>query len=158
MSGSKTANQWFDEYGESHQNKINKTIHWVAVPIIFLTVVGLLWSIPVPELFSSVPYLNWASIGMAIAILFYIRLSFPIAIGMFFISLGCLAITSWYEGIGHWAVWKMSLAIFVVMWVFQFIGHKIEGKKPSFFKDIQFLLIGPAWLLHFLYKKAGIKY
>ena len=158
MSGEKTANQWFDEYGESHQNKINKAIHWVAVPIIFLTVVGLLWSIPVPELFSSVPYLNWASIGMIVAILFYLRLSFSIAIGMLFVSLGCLAITGWYEGVGHWAVWQMSLAIFVVMWVFQFIGHHIEGKKPSFFKDIQFLMIGPAWLMGFIYRRLGLGY
>jgi uncharacterized membrane protein YGL010W len=40
----------------------------------------------------------------------------------------------------------------------QFIGHKIEGKKPSFFKDILFLLIGPLWLLSFIYKKVGISY
>lgn len=158
MPVAKSADQWFDEYGESHQNKVNKAIHWVAVPTIFLTVVGLLWSIPVPDLFSSIPFMNWASISMVVAVVFYLRLSISIAIGMLVIAVGCLAITSWYEGLGHWAVWQMSLVVFVVMWVFQFIGHKIEGKKPSFFKDIQFLLIGPAWLLHFLYKKAGIRY
>jgi len=52
----------------------------------------------------------------------------------------------------------VSLGIFVIAWIGQFIGHKIEGKKPSFLEDLQFLLIGPAWLLHFIYKKLGIVY
>ncbi len=39
-----------------------------------------------------------------------------------------------------------SLAIFVIAWIGQFYGHKVEGKKPSFLKDLQFLLIGPAWV------------
>ncbi len=48
--------------------------------------------------------------------------------------------------------------IFVVSSAFQFIGHKVEGKKPSFLKDVEFLLIGPAWLMHFVYKKIGLPY
>jgi uncharacterized membrane protein YGL010W len=55
-------------------------------------------------------------------------------------------------------LWQVCLALFIVAWIFQFIGHKIEGKKPSFFKDLQFLLIGPAWLLSFIYQKVGIRY
>ena len=52
----------------------------------------------------------------------------------------------------------LYLGIFIVSWIGQFIGHKIEGQKPSFFDDLKFLLIGPAWLLSFIYKKIGIKY
>jgi uncharacterized membrane protein YGL010W len=55
-------------------------------------------------------------------------------------------------------VWKICLVLFVLAWIGQFVGHKIEGKKPSFFQDVVFLLIGPAWLLHFIYKKAGQRY
>ena len=55
-----------------------------------------------------------------------------------------------------YALWKISLSIFIIAWIGQFIGHKIEGMKPSFLKDIQFLLIGPAWLLSFIYKKLNI--
>ena len=49
------------------------------------------------------------------------------------------------------------LSIFVIAWIGQFLGHKIEGKKPAFFKDLQFLLIGPLWLLSFIYNKLNIK-
>jgi uncharacterized membrane protein YGL010W len=55
-------------------------------------------------------------------------------------------------------VWQICLALFVLAWIGQFIGHKIEGKKPSFLKDVVFLLIGPAWLMSKVYKAAGQKY
>lgn len=155
----KTADQWFAEYGESHQNRINKTIHWFAVPTIFLTVVGLLWSIPRPALFAEIsPWLNWATIAMILVVAFYIRLSFTLAIGMTLFSLATLFVVHWFESTGIAPVWQASLLLFVVMWVFQFIGHAIEGKKPSFFKDLQFLLIGPAWLMGFIYRRLGIPY
>jgi uncharacterized membrane protein YGL010W len=56
------------------------------------------------------------------------------------------------------AVWKVSIVVFVIAWIGQFIGHSIEGKRPSFFKDLQFLLIGPLWLLSFVYRRLGIRY
>lgn len=54
--------------------------------------------------------------------------------------------------------WMIYLALFIITWILQFVGHKIEGKKPSFLKDLQFLLIGPIWLLSFILKKLGIRY
>ena len=72
----KTTQQWFDEYGVSHQNKINKYIHWIMVPIIFFTVIGLLWSIPKPEWMQGVPIINWAVVAMLPALYFYYTLSY----------------------------------------------------------------------------------
>lgn len=158
MARSKTAGQWFEEYGKSHQNAINKAIHWVAVPSIYLSIIGLLWSIPTPAAVSGLPFVNWAVLAVALVSVFYLRLSVPLALGMLLFSLACLLLVNNYSQAGHWPVWQMSLMIFIVMWIFQFIGHRIEGKKPSFFQDIQFLLIGPAWLLHFVYKKLGVSY
>ena len=48
--------------------------------------------------------------------------------------------------------------VFVLAWIGQFVGHMIEGRKPSFFEDVKFLLVGPAWLLGFIYRRAGIRY
>ena len=154
----KTADQWFAEYGESHQNPVNKTIHWIAVPMIFLSVVGLIWSIPTPAAFDAVPYLNWATLALVITTLFYLKLSMPLGVGMALFSVLMVWAVAAFESTGLLPVWAMSLIIFVVMWIFQFIGHAIEGKKPSFFKDIQFLLIGPAWLMGFIYRALGIRY
>ncbi|MTI18691.1 DUF962 domain-containing protein [Rhodobacteraceae bacterium RKSG542] len=144
------------EYGESHQNHQNKLIHWICVPVIVWTVTALLWSIPTPAMFEAVPYLNWCTLVIALAFIYYLTLSFTLALGMAVISGICIAINASYSG--PLPLWQTALIVFVVAWVGQFIGHKIEGKKPSFFKDVQFLLVGPAWLLSFLYKKIGIPY
>ena len=78
---------------------------------------------------------------------------------MFFLSFYVLwDVYFWHQIIGQNNLLIVSLTMFFIAWILQFIGHKIEGKKPSFIKDIQFLLIGPAWLLGFIYKKIGIKF
>jgi len=156
----KSVHNWLDEYGESHQNPLNKKIHWVCVPAIMFSVMGLWWSIPhgyMPFIINNLQ-LNWAIIITALILLYYMRLSPVMAIGMFIIGFSLLAGNSYINANFHTPLWKTSLMIFVVAWIGQFIGHKIEGKKPSFFQDLQFLLIGPAWLLSFIYNKLGIKY
>ena len=153
----RTAEQWFSEYGESHQNATNKAIHWVAVPLIYATVVGLLWSIPQPQWMAQVSWLNWAVVALIPTLLFYVVMSLPLALGMAALSGLCLWACSALQAAGQSVLW-WSVGLFVVAWVFQFIGHHVEGKKPSFFKDLQFLLIGPAWVIGFLYRKLGIKY
>jgi uncharacterized membrane protein YGL010W len=146
------------EYGESHQDPTNKLIHWFAVPAIAWTVLALLWEAPTPAAFAAVPYLNWATLLSALAVLYYLTLSIPLALGMIVYSAVALWIVAVIDAaVGLSLVW-IALALFVIAWIFQFKGHQIEGKKPSFFKDLQFLLIGPAWLMHFLYRRLGIPY
>ena len=156
----KPIQKWLDEYGESHQNPLNKKIHWVCVPAIMFSIIGLFWSIPhyyMPTLYNNIQ-LNWAMIITILILTFYVRLSLMMALGMLvigvFILFGNLLVENYFVT----PLWTISLYIFIIAWIGQFIGHKIEGKKPSFFQDLQFLLIGPAWLLSFVYDKIGIKY
>ena len=150
------------EYGESHQNHTNKMIHWICVPLIFFSVVGLVWSIPSDALKSLVgidsPYLNWATVALIVLFVYYLRLSVSLAFGMLIFASLCLILANFLESSLSIPLWLTSIIIFVVAWIGQFYGHKVEGKKPSFFKDLQFLLIGPAWLMHFIYQKVGISY
>jgi uncharacterized membrane protein YGL010W len=149
------------EYGESHQNQTNKNIHWICVPLIFFSVVGLIAAIPsgiVQEILGEGnPYANWATITLILVTAYYITLSISLTIGMVLFGLLCLWVANTIAGSGA-QLWVVCLIIFALAWVGQFYGHKVEGKKPSFFKDLQFLLIGPAWLMHFIYKKMGIPY
>jgi uncharacterized membrane protein YGL010W len=151
-----------NEYGLSHQNQTNKLIHWICVPSIFFSIVGLIYSIPSESLYNFAPFLegfaNWASFALLIVLIYYVSLSPPLALGMFFFSAICLALANFINLEVPGKLWLISLGIFVIAWIFQFWGHKIEGQKPSFLKDLQFLLIGPAWLMHFIYKKIGIAY
>ena len=146
------------EYGESHQNPTNKTIHWVAVPVIAWSVIAILWALPTPGFFPADPYVNWATIACAFAVIYYLTLSIPLAIGMAAFSALSIAIIRVLEANLTIKVEWIAVALFVFAWIFQFAGHEVEGRKPSFFKDLQFLLIGPAWLMHFLFRRLGIPY
>ena len=154
----KTIEEWLNEYGESHQNPTNKLIHWICVPLIMLSLIGLLSSIPNSfkiVIGSNTFFLNWSMIFLFFASLYYLKLSRTLFIGMILVSfllLYSVEIMKSYDIV----LWHLSIGIFILAWTGQFIGHKIEGIKPSFFKDIQFLLIGPAWLLSFIYKKLNI--
>lgn len=154
----KTVDQWLNEYGESHQNPTNKTLHWICVPVIVLSLIGFLWSLPVPNAMREIsPLMNWGVLVLLLAVLYYLRMSVSLALGMLVFS---IVVTLCIRGLENlpWSLWAICLVLFVVAWIGQFIGHHVEGKRPSFFKDIQFLMIGPLWLLSFLYRKLRIPY
>lgn len=151
----KTIHQWLEDYGSSHRNPTNKLIHWICVPAIFFSIVGLLYAIPLP-VGGVRSYISVAHVVLLLLIIYYLRLSPALAVGMLLIGIGCLWLWSLIAATSL-IIWQVAVVIFIVAWIGQFIGHKIEGAKPSFFKDLQFLLIGPAWLLSFIYKKAGIR-
>jgi uncharacterized membrane protein YGL010W len=134
----------FERYGESHRNPANKAIHWICVPLITWSVLAALW--------AAAPLA--AYIGVALAIAFYAWLSPLIALGMLVVA----ALMVWPLPLLTTHVLVVAVAVFVLAWIGQFIGHRIEGRKPSFFEDIKFLLVGPAWLLGFIYRRLGIAY
>ncbi len=154
----KPVQQWLDEYGESHQNPTNKAVHWVCVPLIALSLIGILWSLPVPTAFRDIsPALNWGVLFMMASVVYYFILSPPLAVGMIGVMAAFTAALYWLDGL-QTPLWWVCAGIFVLAWIGQFIGHMIEGKRPSFFQDMQFLMIGPMWLLSFVYQRLGIRY
>jgi len=147
----RTAQQWFDEYAESHQNETNTRLHFICVPTIFFNIVGFLMCVPNEFLEKTFglynPFVeNWAAIILGIVLLlFYLRLGFWYFIEMFLFTVISI--------IGNYYIGKevnllyFSIIAFVIAWIGQFYGHHVEGKKPSFIKDLQFLLIGPLWVI-----------
>ncbi len=134
----------FERYGESHRNRSNKAIHWICVPLITWSVLAALW--------AWSPLAAYVSVGLALA--FYAWLSPSIALGMLLV----LAVMVYPLPLLGQRVLVVAGVVFVLAWVGQFVGHVIEGKRPSFFEDVKFLLVGPAWLLGFVYRRAGIRY
>ncbi|HLV40956.1 MAG TPA: Mpo1-like protein [Brumimicrobium sp.] len=150
-----------DEYSESHRNVTNKRIHWICVPAIFWSIVALLYSIPNDLLVEALGdhfYSNWAFIAMVLVLIYYLSLSLSLSVGMLLFISASLWLSDTLLHSFSFPLWAIAIIVFVVAWIGQFYGHKVEGKKPSFLKDIQFLLIGPIWLMSFIYKRLGIKY
>ncbi|WP_159650671.1 Mpo1 family 2-hydroxy fatty acid dioxygenase [Vibrio atypicus] len=135
--------QWLSDYGDSHQNPINQKIHKVAVPGIFISVVGLIWSIPSVSFYGYT--LNWVWVAAIPVWAFYFKLSLSVFLMMLGFTLASISLV-WSLDIMQLPVLLISLSMFASLWLLQFIGHKIEGKKPSFFDDLAFLLIGPIWV------------
>lgn len=145
----KNLNEWLLEYGESHQNPTNILLHKICVPVIFISLYTLLFSI---DLDNKSMYYNWANLVYLFALIFWFRLN--IKLGMAFLGIGFIfALVSFLIWMfcfyfSDRAMMRYSIIVFVLGWIGQFIGHKIEGKKPSFLKDLQFLLIGPIWVFY----------
>ncbi len=155
----KTIENWLDEYGESHKNPTNKLVHWICVPVIFWTVTALLWSVKIPVEIQPGLKLNAAIIAVALIFFYYLTLSLKLSVGLLLFTAACLYISYFVEAnFTLLPLWAVAVIAFVAAWIGQFWGHSVEGKKPSFFKDLQFLMIGPAWLMSFIYQKLGIKY
>jgi uncharacterized membrane protein YGL010W len=132
-------------YGESHRNPTNEAIHMVAIPAIMLSIVGLL--------FALHPWVAYAFV--AASLVYYATLRSP----AFLVTMigGTAILLAAIHAMGD-LVLPVSAAIFVVAWVFQFIGHEVEGKKPSFFEDIQYLWVGPLFVLSRLFLRLGIRW
>lgn len=153
-----------NEYAVSHQTKLNIAIHYVCVPLIFFSLIGLLASIPVPEAIINVfpnvfaPYVHFGTLVIVLGLIYYLRLSLVLFIGMLVFSAIVLLIINQIALLQFAPLWMVMLGIFVVSWIGQFIGHNHEGKKPSFLKDLQFLMIGPAWTMSHLFDAFKIKF
>ena len=134
----------FARYGESHRHPANEAIHWICVHLITWSVLAALW--------AAAPVVAYIGIGLAVA--FYAWLSMQLAVGM----LALFALMVYPLTLLGSKAFIVAVVVFVLAWIGQFVGHAIEGRKPSFLEDVKFLLVGPAWLLHFLYRRAGIPY
>ena len=157
MPTARPIDRWFASYSADHRNRTNQLIHVVAVPAIAWSVIALLWCIPSPGTLFR-PGL-WAGLAMFAAWMFYYRASKRLGLGMLavFVVLGWL--TRWlHDGVGSANLLLIAGTVFVVAWIGQFVGHRIEGRKPSFLTDLTYLLIGPAWVLAKLYRKLRWTY
>ena len=135
-------NQLLDEYSDSHQNKKNQVIHKICVPLIEWSLLGILWTIPS---FKYMYALNWSSLFILLSLTYYSTFKNIKVIIMS--SLLLIPFFVFIAFVPNQKILLISSIVFVLAWIGQFIGHKIEGQKPSFFKDLFFLLIGPLWVI-----------
>ncbi len=146
-----------DQYSSDHRNPTNQLIHVICVPAIVWSVTALLWTIPVPGTWFLPG--AFSAFAMFLAWAYYWRLSRRLAMGLLVCFLACLFLNRWIaSAYGMTTLLVLAVSVFVVAWIGQFIGHKVEGHRPSFLTDLVFLLIGPMWTLRKLYQRIGIGY
>ena len=149
--------RWIGNYSEDHRNPTNILIHWICVPLIVWSVVAALWTIPVPTAIGRAGL--WAGVAMFASLVFYLRLSKPLAFGMLavYVVMGLIA-EALFRSIAPRGLLLVAIIVFVLAWIAQFIGHNIEGRRPAFMTDLVYLLIGPVWIVAKILRKIGIAY
>lgn len=152
----RTMQEWLDSYASDHRHPVNQRLHWLCVPPIVWAVIALLWAIPVPSAFARPG--AWAVLAMVLAFYWYWRRSRRLATGLLiaFAVLGLLTHLL-YGWLGPVRLCWLAVAVFVLAWIGQFVGHHYEGRRPSFLTDVCYLLIGPAWLMEKLLRRLGFK-
>jgi len=157
MAAGRPLDRWFAHYSGDHRNATNQWIHVVCVPAIVWSIVALLWCIPAPGTWFRAGF--WAAAAMFAATLFYYRQSRRLGLGMLamFVLMALLS-RAIADAFGLQALLWTAVAVFVAAWIGQFVGHRIEGRRPSFLTDLTYLLIGPAWVLAKLYRRMGWAY
>lgn len=152
------SDRWLTDYGESHRNISFAGIYWIAVLTLVISTVGMLWSLPVPYEFEKIsPILNWGSTFLMAAVVYYFIISMPLAIGMLPFVFGVAAIQIWLIE-SPLSLTRASTALFALSVVGLYLGRHSSGGLRAVFRDIQLMMIAPAWLLSVLYRKFGIPY
>jgi len=147
---------WLDQYERSHRSLSYPAVFWVSVPVVVLGTVGLFWSLPVPdEFFDISPLLNWGSAFLMVSVVYYFIISLSLAIGMLPFMLGIAAFQMWLEQSGY-SIRRASAGLLIAGIIGLWLGHSRDGGIAAVVRDLQLMMIGPAWLLSTLYRRFGI--
>ena len=131
-----------ESYEKNHQNPVNEVIHVIAIPLIMFSILGVTAAFDI--------FLEYILVG--IVFFYYLKLSKTAALLMLvwlLIYLGLVALLKPY-------IIQISISLFIFGWVLQFLGHFVEGKRPSFFEDLRYFLIGPLFVVQKVISKFGI--
>lgn len=152
------ADEWFELYAANHPDPSLKSMYWISIPALAISVIGLLWSLPVPASFTLIsPALNWGSAFAMAAIVYYFVMSIPLGVGMAGVVLAMLLLVHWLDGLPA-PLWALCGALFVAAVALRLAVQKSRGEAPGLLADLHLLMIGPAWLVAAIYRRLGIPY
>lgn len=153
----KLVDQWLAEYGKTHAES-DSVPHWLYIPVVVLSFVGLLWSAPVPQVFAdSTPALNWGALFLMATIVYYLIVSISLSLGVLPFIVLTVALLTWLERLAL-PLGSISGATFLAAWLGYGAARWLRGLPPSFTRELQLMMIGPMWLLARLYRRLGIAY
>lgn len=149
---------WLQKIEERQDSASDPRIFWVSVFVLLIGVVGLLWSIPVPdEFFRISPALNWATALLMATLVYYFIISISLGIGMVPFLLGLVTLLMWLADLSIPLAYTASVLIGIGVAGLSF-GHFANGGLRAVLRDVQLVMIAPLWLLSALYRRLGIPY
>lgn len=148
--------RWLDDYGTSHRNISHPAVYWVSVQLLVVATIGLLWAIPVPQEFADIsPILNWGTVFLLAAVVYYFIISLALAFGMLPFILAIVAFHVWLQHSPYSAL-TASLGLTLGALLGLCAGHYRGDGLRGVLNDIQLMMIAPVWLLSRAYRRLGI--
>ena len=130
----------FADYATYHQTAGNKLLHRVGIPLIMLSLLGMLSRLEIVRVGSL--RIDASIVLIALAQIVYLRLEWRLGLAMLFIS-------SLFYFAGAALPLSVNIVLFILGWIFQFIGHSVyEHRQPAFLTNAMHLLVGPLWILN----------
>ncbi len=149
---------WLQLYEDTHQDLTWPVVYWAAVPMVVLGTVGILWTLPIPDQFFEIsPLLNWGTAFLMATAVYYFIISVSLAIGMLPFLLGIAGIQNWLTN-SDFSPLRVSIGLLVAGIIGLWLGHRNQGSLRPVLRDLQLMMIGPAWLLSVLYRRIGIPF
>ena len=157
-SASQTLDEWADRYGERLWNNRLPAGAWLSIPMLVTSLLGLLWSIPLPAVLDQrLGVLNWATMFLMAAFVYYCILSIPIALAALALMLAAIVPSIWLRSEGL-PVWPLATGVFVPAFAWQLTMTWRATGHIRVIGNLQYLMLGPVWLLRAVFRRAGISY
>lgn len=152
-----SADSWLEAYGRGPARFDAGLVPWVCVPLSIIGLTGLVWSVPVPEIFREAAVLNWGTIFLMATVVYYFIVSINLAFGALPFIVLDVAVVSWLDSLDT-QLWPVSAALFLSAAAAQLAAERVRGQPFSALRLVQYLMLGPLWLLAAVFRRLGIPY
>ena len=153
-----TADDWADRYGELKVSGPGAASAWLGIPLVVSALIGMLWSAPFPaSLAEQSPALNYATLFLMATFVYYCVLSLPLAFGGLLFLIAIAVPSAWLASAG-WPLWPIASALFAPAFCWQLLESRRATGRLLIFRNLQYLMLGPVWLLRAAYRRLGLRY
>lgn len=153
-----STDNWLHDYGVTHRDIHYAPLYWISVPTLVIGIIGLLWSIPVPDTFLEIsPALNWATAFLLATVVYYFIISMPLAVGMLPFLAAIVAFELWLQKSAYSAP-LAAAGLTLASTLGLYVGRRRISGFRAVLDDIQLLMIAPLWMLSQLYRRLGIPF
>ena len=152
------ADEWADRYGALRTSGPTAANAWLGIPLVLMALLGMLWSIPMPDALSQPSAaINAATMWVMASFVYYCILSIRIALGSLLLLVVLMLPSAWLERAGL-PIWPFASALFAPAFAWQLVETRRATGKLRIFANMQYLMLGPVWLLRAVYRRAGVPY
>ena len=150
--------RWLDDDGDTTAIGGIAWLDWICVPVTVASLVGLLWSLPVPDVFrEATPVLNWGALFLMAAVVYYFIASIALAFGLLPFVVLVAGVILWLDS-SPVPLRLICGPSFLAAWGLQLYGRWHAGKRLRPLTNLQHVMIAPLRLLAAAYRRLGIPY